>query len=143
MADKDEGKLNRSVRVDEGTASSRQPHFGHVCLMANKAIAHRRRGRSVCSLQLSNLLGHPSEICLVYHPFDISRLTYLRAELAKVRLERITLAREIQTPAIPMDRKLVAKRRYTAAGAEMKNVVRELEAFICAVKQAQAASGTS
>jgi hypothetical protein len=79
----------------------------------------------------------------VRHPFDISRLTYLRAELSKVRLERITLAREIQTPEIAIDKKLVAKRRYSAADAEMKNVARELEAFIADAKHAQAASGAS
>lgn len=58
-------------------------------------------------------------------------------------LERITLAREIQTPEIAIDRKLIAKRRYSAADAEMKNVVRELEAFIGAAKQSQATSGPS
>ena len=76
-------------------------------------------------------------------PFDKTRLAYLRAELARVRLEKIALALEIQTSSTPISHKLLARRRYGAADAEMRNIVRELEEFIAAAKRAQAASGTS
>jgi hypothetical protein len=49
------------------------------------------------------------------HPFDKVRLAYLRADLARVRLEKIALARDIQAPAIPLVQKVIAKRRYGAA----------------------------
>lgn len=112
--------------------------------MPKKANGHGSRKMSVCSQHCSQICwGTQVKSILVRRSFDITRLAYLRAELARVRLERITLAREIQTPEIAIDKKLVAKRRYSAADAEMKNVVRELEAFIGAAKQAQAASGTS
>ena len=78
----------------------------------------------------------------VNHLCDMTRLAYLRAELARVRLEKIALALEIQTPATPIVKKLTARRRYAAADAEMKNVARDLEAFIAVAKHAQAASGT-
>jgi hypothetical protein len=77
----------------------------------------------------------------VDHPFNMARLAYLRAELTKVRLEKTALAHEIQTPAIPIIKKLIATRRYAAADAEMKNVARELEAFIAVAKHAQATRG--
>ena len=73
----------------------------------------------------------------MHHPFDMARLAYLRAELARVRLEKITIAREIQTPAIPLEKELVATRRFCSADAEMKNVARELEEFIAAAKAAR------
>lgn len=77
------------------------------------------------------------------HPFNRSRLAYLRAELTRVRLEKIALARVIETTSTPLSHKLLATRRYSAANAKMRNVARELEEFIAAAKHTQAARGTS
>lgn len=70
-------------------------------------------------------------------PFDKDRLSYLRAELARVRLEKIALARETQIPSIALVHKRMATRLHSA-DAEMRNIARELEEFIATAKHALA-----
>jgi hypothetical protein len=69
--------------------------------------------------------------------FDKERLAYLRAELARVRLEKIALARETQIPSVALVHKRIAT-RFHSADAEMRNIARELEEFIAAAKRALA-----
>ena len=71
-------------------------------------------------------------------PFDTVRLAYLRAELARARLEKVALARAIQSPSTPSVRKHRATFRYPAVDAEPRIIVGELEDFIAAAKRAQA-----
>jgi hypothetical protein len=61
-------------------------------------------------------------------PFDNIRLAYLRSKLARARLEKTTLAREILSP---MD--------STAVDVDFRIIQGELEDFIAAAKLALAA----
>jgi hypothetical protein len=69
-------------------------------------------------------------------PFDKVRLAYLRAELSRTRLQKLSLAREIQAPTTSAVQKHLAARRYSAANAELRNIANQLEDFIAATKRA-------
>ena len=76
-------------------------------------------------------------------PFDSVRLAFLRAELARARLEKIALTREIQSPLTIPVRKHRAVLRYPSVDAELRIIAGELENFIDAAKRAQAPKKTS
>ncbi len=67
---------------------------------------------------------------------DQLRLAHLRAQLASARLEKQSLACEIQSPMTPPSKRHRATRRYSAVGAELQNVAAELEKFIAAARNA-------
>jgi hypothetical protein len=69
-------------------------------------------------------------------PENQLRLAYLRAQLASTRLEKQSLAREIQSPMTPISRRHRATRRHSAVSAELRNIAAELEAFIAAARNA-------
>jgi hypothetical protein len=71
-------------------------------------------------------------------PFDKVRLAHLRAELTRTRLEKLSLARQIQAPANTPAQKHFAARRYSAVFAEMRSIANELEDSIVAAKHALA-----
>ena len=71
-------------------------------------------------------------------PFDNVRLTYLRAQLTRVRSEKLTLAHEIQSRSAHLVRKHDCVRHYAAVDAEMRSIACEMEDLIAATKYALA-----
>ncbi len=69
-------------------------------------------------------------------PFDNIRLAYLRSKLATARLEKATLAREIQSPLTSFLRKQRATLRSTGVDVELRIIAGELEDFIAVAKSA-------
>lgn len=76
-------------------------------------------------------------------PFDKVRLTHLRAELTRTRLEKLSLAQQIQAPTNSPAQKHFAARRYSAVNAEMRSIANELQDFIVATKHALATRKSS
>ncbi|MGB9075417.1 MAG: hypothetical protein WCC26_01130 [Terracidiphilus sp.] len=73
--------------------------------------------------------------------FDKVRLAHLRAELSRTRLEKLSLAQEIQARTTSASQKHEAARRYYLVNAEMKNIADELKEFLAATKYSLAARG--
>ena len=71
-------------------------------------------------------------------PFDNGRLTNLRAQLTRVRSEKLALAHEIQILSTHPVRKHECVRHYAAVDAEMRSIACEMEDFIVATKYALA-----
>ncbi len=76
-------------------------------------------------------------------PFDNGRLTYLRAQLTRVRSEKLVLAREIQLLSAHAVRKHERVRHFVAVDAEMRSIACEMEDFIVATKYALATKRTA
>ncbi len=76
-------------------------------------------------------------------PFDKVRLAYLRAQLARGRLEKLALAREIQSRSTAVFKKTILSRRYAVVDAEMRTIASELEQFIATTRYALAARKSS